>query len=561
VRERLSTLSISRYFNQLSLRRRVALSQLPLSLMVLVISTTAPALYPRLLENGLFQFSLALHAILLILCLAVPWERMRPGAYLAIPVADFAVIAVTREGAIDSLPGLGLLAIFPVIWLAASGIRRGGILIGVVGSWLIVLAPVLLHPQADFASAFAGTFLLPMGMLTIGLAIRFASANLLLQQRELERKDAEMRALLAESKDRERLLNTILETVDVGVVAVNADGDHVLTNRQQRLFQELATPGDDASAEESRLLVFGQDRRTPLPPEKRPLHRATRGETYSGQLLWFGEGAGQRAVSAAGRPIRNEDGEFTGSVIVFSDVTELVDALSAKDAFVSNVSHEFRTPLTSILGYLDLALDDEDELPAYVRSYLATARRNAERLLTLVSDLLVTASGSMSVHPHPTDLSGLVESSISSAQAHASRAGLALVNEVSDPLWAYADPVRVSQVLDNLLSNAIKYSPDGGTVTVRARDRDDWVELAVQDTGMGMTAEDASQVFSRFFRTSGARESSIPGAGLGLSITKAIIESHGGTISCESALGIGTTFTVRLPLSGAPAELTVAEKS
>jgi signal transduction histidine kinase len=115
------------------------------------------------------------------------------------------------------------------------------------------------------------------------------------------------------------------------------------------------------------------------------------------------------------------------------------------------------------------------------------------------------------------------------------------------------DPLRISQALDNLVSNAIKYSPDGGSVRVSASTGDGLVRLHVEDTGMGMTAADAGRVFTRFFRSPAVRDGSIPGAGLGLSITKAIVERHGGSISCRTRPGHGSTFTLELPADGPPA--------
>lgn len=561
VADRFSALALSRTFRRLTLRQRVALSQLPLSVVVMVIAGTAPVLHPGLLEDRVFQISLVLHAALLISCFAVPWERLRSGTYLIIPLLDFLAIGVSREGASETLAGLGLLTIFPVIWLSASGLMRSAsVIVSFAASWLVVLVPVLAGQLEWNAADITATLLLPVAMLTISLSIRFASVNLLLQQAELKAKDAELRSSLEASNGRERLMKAILDTVGVGVVAIDPDGECTLTNRQQHLFQELAAPDEGTGSKESGLLIFGRDRKTLLPSELRPLRRAINGETYSDYLVWLGEGTSQRAVSVAAKAVMDGPSTFQGSVIVFNDVTELVEAVAAKDDFVWNVSHEFRTPLTSILGYLDLALDGKKS-PAQVEDYLETARRNAERLLTLVSDLLLTASGSLSVHPRPTELSELVEASIRSARAHSDKAGIIAVNEVPDPLWAYADPTRLGQVLDNLLSNAIKYSPNGGLVTVRGRKNDEAVEVEVQDTGMGMTEADADRVFSRFFRASAARQSAIPGAGLGLAITKSIVESHGGTIFCASAPGTGTTFTVTLPANPSWTEHSMQEQS
>jgi len=233
--------------------------------------------------------------------------------------------------------------------------------------------------------------------------------------------------------------------------------------------------------------------------------------------------------------------------VVFNEVTGLVDALAAKDEVVSTVSHEFRTPLTSIIGNLDLVLADTEGLDSPVVRRVEVAQRNAERLLALVSDLLMSASAAVHVHPRRTDLAGIVEASLGSAQAHAQASRVCLATDVQGPLWAHVDPLRISQALDNLVSNAIKYSPDGGSVRVSASSGDGLVRLHVEDTGMGMTAADAGRVFTRFFRSPAVRDGSIPGAGLGLSITKAIVEGHGGSISCRTSPGHGSTFTLELP--------------
>ena len=233
------------------------------------------------------------------------------------------------------------------------------------------------------------------------------------------------------------------------------------------------------------------------------------------------------------------------------EVADVVDALTAKDNLVANVSHEFRTPLTSIIGNLDLVLGDSAELsPATVRR-IEIAQRNAERLLALVSDLMMSADSAVHVNPRRTDLASLVQGSLGSAQAHAQASQVSLSTDLPGPLWADVDPLRISQALDNLVSNAIKYSPDGGTVHVSASTEGGRVLLHVKDNGMGMTAADADRVFTRFFRSPAVREGPIPGAGLGLSITKAIIERHGGSISCSTRPGCGSTFTVELPVEAA----------
>ncbi|MCU1530501.1 MAG: diguanylate cyclase [Arthrobacter sp.] len=554
VGEQLLVRNTDRFYRRLKPRLQVALCQLPVTVLLAALAIAAPAVWPTLIENGAFIASILLMGTLFLACFLVPWERLPANAYLVVPVLDLVIIGLARNGAVPAVAGLGVLAIFPVIWLSASGSFAGTTLfLSFFGPLLITLPSVLPKFPAISPAEVTAVLLLPLMMVAVSLAIRFASVNVRLQRRRLEKKDQELRKLLIESRNRERLLQTVLDTIDVGIVTVDADGQDVLVNGQQKAFQQAASPaGSETVPQESGQLMFCQDRVTPLPEDKRPIHRAAAGETFADYLVWIGEGPTQCAVSTAARIIKNEDGGFSGAVIVYSDVTGLVEALSVKEELISNVSHEFRGPLMSVLGNLDLVLDEVDALPSAGVRRLEVVRRNAERLLSLVSDLLVSASTVLAVHPRRTDLAGLIETSIGSAQAQADATNVSLSTDVPVPLWAHADPLRIGQALDNLVSNAIKYSPDGGSVTVSAQSNDAWVQLKVQDTGMGISEEETARIFTRFFRTEAARRAAIPGVGLGLSITKTIAERHGGDLSCISTPGAGTTFTMTLPAEGAP---------
>lgn len=537
------------FFKRLGPRIQVALCQLPLTIIMAAIVIAAPFAWPAVLANAVFIASIVLIGLLFLACFLIPWERLPPDAYLIIPVLDLFVIGLARNGAAPAIGGLALLAIFPVIWLSASGsFTRATIILSFFGP-LLITAPSLIQKYPNLsASEVTGAILLPLMMLAISLAIRFASVNVRMQRQRLEKKDAELRELLVESRNRERLLKTVLDTIDVGIVAVDGDGKIRLVNDRQKEFYRGASPAEtETLSEEARQLMFAQDKITPLPTDKRPISRAVAGETFADYLIWLGEGNRKRALSTAARVIQNDDGVFNGAVVVYSDVTGLVDALGVKEELISNVSHEFRSPLMSVLGNVDLVLDEADALSSLAVQRLEVVQRNAERLLALVSDLLVSASTVLAVHPRRTDLSGLIETSIGSAQAQADATHVSLRADVPVPLWAYADPLRISQALDNLVSNAIKYSPDGGAVTVTARSNDTGVQLEVQDTGMGISEDETQRIFTRFFRSQAARQASIPGVGLGLSITKTIVERHGGKISCVSKPGAGTTFTMTLP--------------
>jgi signal transduction histidine kinase len=222
-----------------------------------------------------------------------------------------------------------------------------------------------------------------------------------------------------------------------------------------------------------------------------------------------------------------------------------------KDEFVSLVSHELRTPLTSIRGYVELLLEEEGQLDDDQRRFLEIVNRNSERLLALVADLLFLAqidAGKPAIELGQVDLNRIVEECVEASSPVADSKGIALSLQARRLPKLAGDPARLAQVLDNLVSYALKFTPSGGSVEIRIRAEDGEAVLEVQDTGLGIPEDEQDQLFERFFRSSSSTEAAIPGTGLGLTITKAIVERHGGTIEVESAPHAGTTVRVRLPL-------------
>lgn len=232
-----------------------------------------------------------------------------------------------------------------------------------------------------------------------------------------------------------------------------------------------------------------------------------------------------------------------------------------KDEFVALVSHELRTPLTSIRGYLELVMDDAEQLPAETRDYLEIVGRNADRLLHLVGDLLLVAqaeAGKLSFDWIAVEPVPLVAQCVQAAQpaAEAASVELRFTSEGSEPI--VGDPARIGQLLDNLISNAIKFTPVGGYVDVLVEASARSTVIEVRDTGHGIAPEDQERLFERFFRTQSATDKAIAGTGLGLSIAKAIVDAHQGSISVDSAVHHGTTFRVELPAKRLPVDLIAA---
>jgi signal transduction histidine kinase len=228
-----------------------------------------------------------------------------------------------------------------------------------------------------------------------------------------------------------------------------------------------------------------------------------------------------------------------------------------KSEFVSLVSHELRTPLTAISGYLDLLLEAQGTLsPAKNQELLAIVKRNTERLVKLIDDLLDLSrieSGKIELRATAVDIVALITEVVGLLQPQIEAKGQLLSFDPTQSLPAVAGDVeRIRQILINLLSNAHKYTPQGGRIWLTADAEDGWVRINVRDNGIGLSPDEQARLFDRFFRARRPATQGVEGSGLGLPITRLLVEMHGGRITVTSAPGKGSTFSFTLPAADVP---------
>ena len=222
-----------------------------------------------------------------------------------------------------------------------------------------------------------------------------------------------------------------------------------------------------------------------------------------------------------------------------------------REQFLAVVSHEMRTPLTSIISFSELLRSEAGGLSPDGLRFLGIIERNADRLLRLINDLLMLnrlEAGGLPLELAQVSLPDVAAEAVKSAVPVAAKSGVTVHLDAGEGPQVLADPRRLAQVLDNLIGNAVKFSNVDGLVRVRLRYvRGTW-RIDVSDTGIGIPADEAARLFGAFVRGSNARIAGLPGTGLGLAIVKSLVEMHGGYLKVESVLNQGATFSVFLPV-------------
>jgi signal transduction histidine kinase len=541
--------------------------------LTLVVPDIVPSSWPMMWAGVL---GMGLATGLAALCSAYPSL-----AHLAIlvPCIDFLAIGTFRFGLGGPGSLFSALLILPVVWLASEEGRRY-IILAAIGTSVALMIPNIIDGElpANASEWLRGIFT-PVVFAVAGAIIneianqsreQLGSIRRLAEEREIMLRGAvDYTERLRENEEAlraaDRLTRSVLDAVteqsvigsDVtGLIDVwNPGAERMLglTAREvqgKRYVHEFHL--DEELQQRSKELNYPPGETVLNPGFSALVESARLGRPEVRYWTYVRADGSTLSVEVAVTRRVDETGATTGYLYVATDITQALEVSRLKDEFVGLISHELRTPLSSILGYLELMRDDEDNpLSEEQVQYLGVAERNAHRLLRLVGDLLFTAqvgSSSFTLETADVEVAPIVEASVESARPTAAAAGVDLQFSLqAGSTLVRGDVQRIGQASDNLISNAIKFTPRGGSVTVTVATTSSEIVVTIADTGMGIPEAELDQLFARFFRATTATRAAVPGVGLGLSITKAIVVAHNGELDVESEVGVGTSFIMRLP--------------
>lgn len=401
-------------------------------------------------------------------------------------------------------------------------------------------------------------------------------------------------------RDQTRILQSILNSMGEGVAVADEHGRLLFINPIAEQMLGLGLTDSTTDQWSGTYGLFLSDMVTPYPANELPLARAIRGEKADAVEIYvcnpnLPEGI---YVNVTGRPIKDAEGILRGGVVVFHDITkrkqaeeeinklykevtefnlmledkvkqrteELEAAVQvaevanrAKSDFLASMSHELRTPLNAIIGFAQVLQERYfGELNEKQAEYINDMLESGKHLLSLINDILDLSkieADKVKLELSATNIRDLLEHSLIMVRENALKHGISLDLKTAEALCGLqiiADERRLKQIIFNLLSNAAKFTPDGGAITVDARKEGKELIISVADTGIGIAPENQQKIFEEFYQVRGGTLDKTPGTGLGLSLTKRLVELHGGRIWVESeGLGKGSRFIVTLPIEGA----------
>lgn len=352
---------------------------------------------------------------------------------------------------------------------------------------------------------------------------------------------AEVEHYIGEIQEQKSRLEAVLEASPEAVVAIDPEERVTMANPAAARMLGIQTADYGRRIEE-----------TSVPAEILHCVRESSSTGVAVREIELGEKSYWTYAAQMNRDDPDQNGGSTGVILAVRDITEHRSLERAKTNFVSDVSHELRTPLTTIQSAVDLVERARDRMEPLEHRALELANQELKRIRGMVEELLVLAqvdSWQYSLEVAPADLGSVLQNSVESLQAKAERFGIDIHFEDGAAHRCICDAQKLYQVFINILDNAVKYSDPGARVDISIDEEDEFLSVRIRDTGVGIPEEDLGQLFERFYRVNKDRSRATGGSGLGLAISREIVALHGGDIEVESEVGVGSTFTVRLPKS------------
>jgi two-component system, OmpR family, sensor histidine kinase VicK len=362
-----------------------------------------------------------------------------------------------------------------------------------------------------------------------------------------------LKEALAINEEEKEKLTSILTNMNDGVIATNEWGRVIVINRRAKQMlrvEEKVAIGMDLFA------VLG----IPREPSMLEAHEQVKEKIIS---ILDPDEEDDLQVRMSVTSIHRREKGISGNIVVLQDVTEQEKLERSRREFVANVSHELRTPLTTIKSYLEALEDGALEDPQLAQRFVGVTRNESERMIRLVTDLLHLSrldSKQAELKKSWTDIGEMLEEVADRFSFQLRQRNIDVRLRVEAIVGSVKlDRDQIDQVLDNLMSNSIKYTGDGGRITLGAKRSLDgqFVDIYVEDNGIGIPKKDLNRIFERFYRVDKARSRNMGGTGLGLSIAREIVKAHGGTIGLESEFNQGTRVTFSLPIPSGESEVQV----
>ncbi len=348
-----------------------------------------------------------------------------------------------------------------------------------------------------------------------------------------------LKTTLNEISQEKGKLEALLQNMSDGVIAFDENGDLIHANPSGQEF--LSISGETLKFNE----IFSN---LGLNVSFEDIMKANKGVSISQKFE-----VNDKFLNLLFARVFGDNNSITGIIVVIQDVTEQENLEKMRREFVANVSHELKTPITSIQGYSETLISNDDIDKETRYKFLEVINKEAERMSRLVSDLLKLSKMDFQNNAMNCSSFNAVKMAANCIdkifiEADKKKQELILFND-DEEIYAYANEVDIEQVLLNIISNAIKYTPEGGKIGVKVEQIGDNVEILVKDNGIGIPKEDLPRIFERFYRVDKARSREMGGTGLGLSIAKTMVEANGGKINIESEFGEGTEVRIRLKIS------------